>query len=434
MLLLYFGASIDLPFSADGAYYFSQILDYQSFNYIDVYRRHSEYITQWPLVLAVRFGVTDLYFLKTIFALGLYIGLVISACFCLYALRGEDKTPALFFLASIFLVTLPASFFWVGEGHVVPMIAWPALFLLQRDRLTIADKIIVVLLLFILARTYQTAFASTAILSGIALLRWRDSTRKERAFFGLVLMQACLVVAICLYGIISPISADNRASFIGSIFHPFYRHPTFVISANALLFVMLGSYFRRTWLFAVAILSSLLCIALPLVGIMASAYESFASRTLTLTVLPVLLLLAAYARHTGHRADVRVIATTSILSVLLTAGYAASWLGWIEHRARFQTFLQEHSGYVTLDKTTRRFLNQNSAAWGWTWPLMSILWSDGCVRTIVLNHEKRSWQPFDPRESLPMQDYVDYDDAFDHALRKRDGGSQAVNSCSSEQR
>ena len=51
---LWIGFSADNYFASDGSFYFAIILDNATFTNVAPSRAHAEYLTQWPLVLAVR--------------------------------------------------------------------------------------------------------------------------------------------------------------------------------------------------------------------------------------------------------------------------------------------------------------------------------------------------------------------------------------------
>ena len=70
--------SIEKHLSADGVHYFVRVLDSGTFLQVDWARRFAEYIIQWPLVFAVRAGVTHVPVLSAFFALGIYLPYLLS--------------------------------------------------------------------------------------------------------------------------------------------------------------------------------------------------------------------------------------------------------------------------------------------------------------------------------------------------------------------
>jgi hypothetical protein len=109
-------------------------------------------------MLAVKAGVASMPALGTAFHVGLYLPFLLSFVICWYASRPlDDDTLLLFPLASYLLVTLPAASILAGSSHIVAAVAWPILFLLLRPRLTPVDGLLLILLLVVASRSYETA-------------------------------------------------------------------------------------------------------------------------------------------------------------------------------------------------------------------------------------------------------------------------------------
>ena len=62
----------------------------------------TEYLTEWPLVVAVWFGVRNVPILIDVFAVGCYFPYLLSFLLCWYAVRDEDKLLLWFPLAGYF--------------------------------------------------------------------------------------------------------------------------------------------------------------------------------------------------------------------------------------------------------------------------------------------------------------------------------------------
>jgi phosphoglycerol transferase MdoB-like AlkP superfamily enzyme len=216
------------------------------------------------------------------------------------------------------------------------------------------------------------------------------------------MVAALTVFAVGAYWTAFPANSANRNSFLHSLVLPL-RHPLFLCSLAALSLLAWAVARRATLAFVASFAIAALAIVLPLGGMTASASVSFACRTLTLTLLPALLLVAAFTYLRGFRLERGTLLVTMTVMSLLGIANAVSWRGWIEFREEFRGILRVPSGYVAVEDTA---LFRNSYRWNWTSPLLSILWSEGCVRTIVLSPTRVRWEPFDPRTSLPMQRYV----------------------------
>ena len=113
--------SADTYFASDGSFYFAIILDNGTFTNVAPSRAHAEYLTQWPLVLAVHSGVTDLEALEIFFGLGIWFPWVLSFAISLYATR---ERPALVFFL---LISMSALTFHRGASFMVsisPFSCW----------------------------------------------------------------------------------------------------------------------------------------------------------------------------------------------------------------------------------------------------------------------------------------------------------------------
>jgi hypothetical protein len=400
--VLWYGLVNDLAFSADGAYYFSKVLDLRDFYSNAWSREHSNLMSQWPLVVAVRLGITDLSLLTPINGVSLYLPFVASFGLCMFALRGLDKTPLLFPLASMLLVTFPAAFILVGESHFMALATWPILLLILRPTLGHMDAAVLVGSLLILCRTYETAFASGGLFIALGVLRLRYGPPGNRRALIAAMAAALVVVGVGSYWTAFPANSVNRNSFLHSLVLPL-RHPLFLCSLAALSLLTWAVARRASWAYVASFAIAALAVVLPLGGIAATANVSFACRTLTLTLLPALLLAASFLYVRGFRLERGALLATMTVMTLLGVANAVSWQGWIEFREEFRGTLRGLSGYVAVEDTA---LFRSGYRWNWTSPLLSILWSDGCVRTIVLSPARVRWEPFDPRTTLPMQRYV----------------------------
>jgi hypothetical protein len=228
---------------------------------------------------------------------------------------------------------------------------------------------------------------------------------------------AVVIVVVNTYAIVFPKSLRNRESFIGGLAAPL-THPSLLCGLAASALLALAVFVERRGLAALAVIAAGVSIVLPLLGYTSSAYVSFASRTLTGTLLPVLLLvatLAAWRARGRFVPDERWARALTAAFVLYLLGNAVSWSEWTRFRADFERVLASEHGYVAIEDTS---LHADDQRWGWTSPLLSVLWSGGCVRTVVLNKTGVVWEPFDPRSHLPLQEHFAFTRDF-HAAAAR---------------
>jgi len=398
----------EMYLSADGAFYFARILENGSFLNYSWTRLHSDIATQLPLVLAIKFGVTSLGILKFLYALGLYFPYLASITLSAYALRGMDPNGLVFPLAGYLLVSFPAAYIWAGESQVMAVATWPVLFLLLRPSLTRVDVALLISLLVFLSRTYETVVGATVVFMAIILMRLLRGPTEQRKWFLLALGAALFVFGVSVYSAIFPASYENRSAFIDGMARPL-SNPNLVCGLVALSSLAAAILSRRAWPLVVSVAVGVVSVVLPIRGLTASAQVSFDSRSLTLTLLPLLLLAATGFVLSRLKIDRIQLATMIAVFLLLILGNALSWSDWLRYRVAFERVLRQNAGYVPIEQTP---LRKNRYHWGWTSPILSVLWSGGCVRTVILNPSNTPWEPFDPKRSLPMQSYFLFSEPF----------------------
>ena len=64
--------ALDKHLSLDGVNYFFHVLQNEGFANIAWSRRYTEYLTEWPLVLSVALGLSDIPSLTKVFGLGIF--------------------------------------------------------------------------------------------------------------------------------------------------------------------------------------------------------------------------------------------------------------------------------------------------------------------------------------------------------------------------
>ncbi|MDB4698468.1 hypothetical protein OAF02_03760, partial [Akkermansiaceae bacterium] len=215
---LWIGFSADTYFASDGPFYFAIILDNATFTHVSPSRAHAEYLTQWPLVLAVRSGVTDLKALEIFFGLGVWFPWILSFAISLYATR---ERPALIFFFLISMVSLNLSSWCLiyGEHLTLLLLVWPIFYFgIMRRRLTFLEQLLTALLLVAHLKLYETALVSGVIFTFIFTFRsWLEKNPRERWGSGVLASLALASVVIAVTWIIFPRDLENRGHFLGAI-------------------------------------------------------------------------------------------------------------------------------------------------------------------------------------------------------------------------
>ncbi len=398
--------AVEKFFSADGAAYFQWVLERGGFTDFAWARNHAVFFVQWPVVFALRAGVTDWRILEGLFAAGLLLPHVAGFAVCVAARRGLSKWPLAFPVASLLAITIPADYLLVGEHHVLVGLAWAILFLALRPAaLTGWELTVAAGLLVIISRSYESAVVVAPVLAGAFLLRARDA--EEPAWARTALVALCLAAAaMAAYSILVPRDPGNRSAFLQSIVAP-ARRPQVVLGAAFLVPFVLA--LRR----APGSLAWLAAGLVAVAGIVAFesgstrpvwAGDSFASRTLSMTLLPPLLVAAAWLTRRDTR--VSFTATHFLAFVVFTAVVVAVSVAenrqWIEFRSAFKTVLATRTGVVPIESTP---LARHPAGWPWNNAILSYLWSGEHVRAVVLNPSDTTWEPFDPRTSAILEGF-----------------------------
>jgi hypothetical protein len=405
---------IDKHLSADGVNYFYIILDSKDFINISWSRQFANYLTEWPLVLGVRLGITDIPILIKLFAIGIYFPYVVSFAVCIYAVRRENNDLLLFPLVSIVGINLLVDYRLGGEHLVMTLLSWPILLLsLRRATLTWVDGFLLWILLILFSGTFETAIIPAIIFFAIFAVRLNHNikSKKEVVIFGISLLLSILTVIISLYFIINPIDITNRASFIPAIIETLRNPFVWAVISFTFLFTV-GLILRNNY----CILLSVVPVAInSLIFLFGShgltAGESFSCRTLTVTLLPFLLICSIAFRYYNVQQN-KISAWILIVFVLVSVvGNIRFSNDWKTFRQQVVEIVTREKGYIPVEET---MIKDSPYQWGWNNTELGLVWSYPCVRAILLNSPNIRWEPFNPREILVLKSYLRYDNFFKH--------------------
>ncbi|MGF1567757.1 MAG: hypothetical protein ACFCVD_06765 [Nodosilinea sp.] len=404
--------AIDKQLSADGAHYFRSILDAGDFTRFAWSRQFANYLTQWPLVAAIQLGRKDIPALKKLFAVGLYFPYIASYLFCIYANRRENHLLLAFPLISMVGINLSADYILIGEHHVMVLLAWPILLLsLRKEPLTWLDGGLLWVLLCLFTRTYEAAIVSTLIFGIVfatRLYKFRQS-RRQVIIFSLSFLLSALAFLIALYFILNPRDVANKSGFITGL-RAFFGNEAALVSASTVFLMTAGLMVRKNFI----ILMSLIPIALYGMIVATNTHgptaaESFASRTLSLALLPLLMVCAVATSYFNLRPNRLSTGVVALLIGVVVVGNLKFSNDWYTFRSQVEAIVTTERGYVPIESTV---IDDSLYRWEWNNSELSIILSYPCVRAIVLNGTTIQWQPYDPREKLVLKDFVGYDAFF----------------------
>lgn len=412
-VLLALGAAIlvDKHLSADGVNYFTIVLETHDFFRGDWWRQLANYLSQAPLVVAVNAGVKNMSALSLVFGASILFPWLLALGLSLFALRDEDKSVLIFMMVSMVSINLGSDFILTGEHQVMVLLTWPILFYhLRISQLRWYDALILWSLLLLFSRLYPTAVIPAAIFLLIAVVRIvRSSPYKQKVVFLGASLLSSIVIAAGTYTILYPRAVENKQAFLESILRPFGTSVALTAMAFAVL-LSAGWFWRKRFLVWLSLL--------PVVGFLAhivltrdflSSGESFEYRTLTLTLLPV-LMLGAVAIHCRRRTlDNRIaLVVGAFIAVMITGNLYGTWQ-WSQFKSQMTEILIARDGLVPIESTD---LNGSLLGWPWNNAQLSVVWSQGCVRSILLNADGAAWQPAGPPQTFRLKEYLCYTAEF----------------------
>jgi len=397
---LWIGFSVDTYFGSDGSFYFAIILDEGNFTFIAPSRLHAEYLTQWPLVLGVQSGITDLGTLEYLFGLGIWFPWVLGFVISLHATRERPELIFLF-LISLACLNLAGWSLLYGEHMVLLSLAWPIFYLgILRRSLRFSEQILAGILLIAHLKLYESTVATGSIFAVLFGFRmWLASTKRERFGNAILTLLALGSVLIALNWILFPRDSDNRSSFLGaigaSLGHPYpWMGLSFVVLNIWGTLVMSRKVLLAAWVTPLVIGF----VALFSPGIWGGI--AFSTRTLTLTALPILMMAALAVSLSNFKMDRKWLLSVSALVVGVSLLHVRHLQSWWEFRTKFKEILSEERGFVKPED------HDDIAHWGWTNTIMSYVWSEGEVKAILLNPAETGYEPFPVKSEMLLEKYL----------------------------
>ena len=427
---------------ADGAFYFVAILQRPWPTTFERGRLAAHALTQWPLVLALRVGLTDLPALRLIHSFGLYYLGPLHLLLCWWFLpRGEER--ALFWpFTSLFAGSMNAWFVSVTEAHVLTWLFWPLVMFLLHGQLRQKRQVAVFLLLAIAsALTYETMAVQGLLLAALALARTRDQGRTERLVWGSLAGWFLVGAGIAAYFAANPRSPENRGGFVAGIFRfagsstGDLNYPLWLslgVLALIVLVLLTGPFRQRvfqTVLGVLAVASMLVAMAPIFVPGSLRPVQQFQARA-WIGILPVgLVLLMLFLRRrspqpSAFRMACAFLAVLGLAQITWQTVATAQWYGYTRV---FREELAHHTGLVAyetsgLARDRVGIQALDNLTWNYTNALLSIVLAPGGQVSSIIAVPKGMWQPFDPTDPRALPDLarygVDYS-RYVEALRAR---------------
>jgi len=415
--------AFDKHLSLDGVNYFFQILQNEGFAKIAWSRRYTEYLTEWPLVLSVALGLGDIPFLTKVFGLGIFFPYLLSFGLCWLITDQDSRALLLFPLASFVGFNLLSDYDVIADHHVLAVMTWPIMLLLVKHRpLEWPEGLLLWVLIFTYSRMYETAVLNAFLFSLMLVIRISCfKMRREIIICGVALMLFAVVVYISIQYIVNPRSPTNRGAFLDSILVN-QRNWEAVATNSFLGMFFIGWLISDRWNSVKNIVFGLALVPI-VVYVLArfmypdyaiTAHLSFSSRTLIAVVIPGLLIACALIGTLRSRLTLTGLASFSLMFVVMLGFNLYDLRYWNEVKDEFVALSKSEQMFINIDETALAdpSLELRHHRWSWNNPLLSLVWSGGCVRTVVLNSEQGPQGPFDPRKQLVLKRYLEYDERF----------------------
>ena len=421
----------------DGSYQLTEVLKAADFVEVAKNRDCASFIFQFPVVLAIKSGVTNLHALELAFGLGCFLPWLISLMFCHWL------APRHFWLVMLGCAAgyLNAAFMPVGEYIIAHAFFWPALFaiLFARPLKPLAGGILIVSALILLFSYESLLFLGPPL---ALLAAWRCVRGCEKIWARIVLafvtVLFVLAAIIALDGIMHPQSADNLGGFKHGI-KWIFLNPTWTTAWSFVWLILMGAVCFGRKIFTIRYFRLELALFAWIIVIWGlgpilhpediGADRQYESRPLQLMVpfalMVVAWILSVWPKWFEAQRNYLIGFSASFLLAQSLWMIAATWQ-WDGFVGIWRGVLASHRGPVSLKDTTFAVPSLQGQAlnfdWNWANPNLSILLApQSQVKSIILPSFATPWRPFDPRNpgQLPnLRRYgLNYDEYID-ALQK----------------
>ncbi len=379
---------------ADGADFLAQILATKNFYFLNASRRFTEILTQLPVVLAIKAGLSKLSLLIFIHSVALVMLPIIFWILSLWRLYEDDLFWPMFVLFCIIHFNL--AFFAIGEYNVAySLVALSLAILAARAQISDFWAVVVLFAAICLITSYEALVFLGPLLAVLACHRL---VNKQPLLTGLV--KSTLVLCLVCY-----LSATIIAA--SSISHP--RDPAVFADAvdmrynarNSLLLLSLS--FALSWglqclsestsvkrLATVIAISTLLALGWPeLWSAPGMQYSSRVIGGIIILLFGAIVLLERPINNYLHldlkrAASANVYYSLSFFVILLASDVTRS-VQFMDYLDNFKIEVRSHAGLIPLEATNLSSHRDDVFGWEWTHPSLSILLRDDARQAVILN-------------------------------------------------
>ena len=435
----------------DGAHEFVRVLQAQGFVALMWSRHFAFYIYEFPLVLAIKLGVTNLAWLRLAFGLGCLLPWPLAMICC----RWISRQYFWLVVAGCAAGYMNAAFMAVGEHIVAHALFWPSLFVILFAR-PLKPMAVVILLASAVGMlfSYESQLFLCVPLALLALWRsWREKIQNSGWTWVVFLVAAALFftgVAIGLCAVLMPELPRNFIGFKAGTME-IWTHPGWTLTWTiAWAGLMLAACFsKKLWqiisgksgfffLFTVVIVWGAWPLLAPDQMDSGTQYDNRALDLLIpLALLPVALILRFRPQWLEFRRE-RIVPLVAALLIAQSLWQISATVIWYRYVVWMREILASKSGIVKVRSTAlavdgmegrELYKDAMGGRFDWVWPCLSIsLAPDKKINCIVCSEvfldpeiRKHFWQPFDPLkpETLPNLEHYGLDfSGYTAALNK----------------
>jgi hypothetical protein len=395
---------------ADGSNLLLHVIQLQYFYHVSQTRVVSTFITQLPVVLAIRFGLRSTAWLATLYTASLAI--VPISCYAL-SIWITRREPVLFCATVIVIVCClyPLSFLLVGEGNVYLGLFWLSFIILTSEATRGNSGCDVLLLLLSIAalEVYETSTLFSAVLA--LMTGWR--AQASRSPFATFVLSAAAILfifgAFCgASGIIFPRDRGNESGFSAGIRN--LPHNTIYLRLLAIMFVSVATAFLQQRAVRL-VLAAVLFVGIFMFanqqlhtsGHLALGYVMFQRAQVYCTLFAVVaavLTMLLFARDWPKRFYPGMLVPPLIAVLSIDTVDTLRWTGFIGRMCEELSAASgaSHAGFFAEPPTRSYGIN-------WTFPTMSVLAGNRNSHLILVEPGFTGWQPFDPRHAPNIQEF-----------------------------
>lgn len=411
---------------ADGSFQLTEVLKTGDFVSVAKNRDFADFVFQFPVVMAIRLGVTNLHLLQLAFGLGCFLPWPVVMFFCHWL------APRHFWLAMLGCSAgyLNSAFISAGEYIIAHAFFWPVLFTISfvRPLKPLAAAMLLVSALILLF-SYESLLFLGPLLALLAIQRMLQKNEPgwARAVFGFVAIFLVLAAIIALDGVLHPQSLENFGGFKQGL-QTMFLFPSWTMGWSFVWLMLLWAtcldakgFTRRFFRWELVVLTGAVMVW-GMWPILApedlNPVRQYNDRALQLLVPFGLLLVACalriWPKWFEARRNYLVGFSASLLLAQSLWQISATWQ-WQRFVREWRDVMAAHSGPVVLQETPFAARQTLRFDWNWANPSLSLMLApEGRVKSIILPPEGPNWQPFDARDLKALPDlrryYVDYSD------------------------